>query len=128
MALTGAGETIHAAVTQWKGVEAKAHRFGGTEWMVGPREIGHIHGDSLVDIPFPRAARDELVAEGEALPHHILPDSNWVSFYLNKPGDAEKAIALLHRSYDYVCERAEIKNRKVAALKAVESEDQASSR
>ena len=35
---------------------------------VGRREIGHIHGDSLVDIPFPKKIRDEIVAAGQAEP------------------------------------------------------------
>jgi hypothetical protein len=34
MALTGASETIHAAVTQWPGIEAKPHQFGGIEYRL----------------------------------------------------------------------------------------------
>ena len=40
--------------------------------MLGKRELGHIHGDRLVDIPFPKPIRDELVNTGQAEPHHIL--------------------------------------------------------
>jgi len=39
--------------------------------------------------------RDEIVAAGLALPHHILPQSGWVSFYLREEADVEKAIGLL---------------------------------
>lgn len=116
MALTGAGEAIRAAVTQWDGIEARPHQFGGTEYGVGPREVGHIHGDSVVDIPFPRAVRDELVADGSVSPHQVLPDSNWISFYLNQPDDVEKAIALLQRSYGFVRERAARREQKAADL------------
>jgi hypothetical protein len=49
---------------------------------LGHREIGHVHGDSLVDIPFPLHVRDELVKGGAAEPHHVLPKSGWVSVYL----------------------------------------------
>jgi predicted DNA-binding protein (MmcQ/YjbR family) len=39
-------------------------------------------------------------------PHHVLPDSTWISFYLKQPGDVEQATALLQRSYDIVRQRA----------------------
>jgi predicted DNA-binding protein (MmcQ/YjbR family) len=81
-------------------MEAHPHRFGGTEFRIGRREIGHIHGDALVDIPFPKKVRDEIVAAGEAEPHHILPETGWISFYLREEGDVERAINLLKRSYD----------------------------
>lgn len=99
MSIRGAGEQIKKTVSNWDGVEAHPHRFGGTEFRIGKREIGHIHGDTLVDIPFPTKVRNEIVAAGEASPHHILPESGWVSFYLKEEGDVEKAISLLDRSY-----------------------------
>lgn len=34
-----------------------------------------------------------------AQPHHILPETGWVSFYLRQD-DVEQAIALLHESYE----------------------------
>jgi predicted DNA-binding protein (MmcQ/YjbR family) len=76
------------------------HRFGGVEYLLGSRELGHIHGDHLVDIPFPKKVRDEIVNSDLAQPHHILPESGWISSYLREDGDVEKAIDLLHRSYE----------------------------
>jgi len=100
MSVAGAGKQIFEAVTGWEEIAQAPHRFGGTEFRVGRREIGHVHGDSLVDIPFPIPVRDELVKSGAAEPHHILPQSGWVSVYLRKPGDVSHAIALLRRSYE----------------------------
>lgn len=100
MGVNGANKTISEAVLQWDGVTKHVHRYGGTEWRLGRREIGHIHGSYLVDIPFPKKVRDEAVAAGEAEPHHILPDTGWVSFYLNEPEDVERAIALLYWSFE----------------------------
>jgi len=100
MAIGGAGKYIKETVSGWEKVEAHPHRFGGTEFRIGRREIGHIHGDVLVDIPFPKKVRDEIVVAGEAEPHHLLPDTGWVSFYLHDEGNIERAIALLKRSYD----------------------------
>jgi predicted DNA-binding protein (MmcQ/YjbR family) len=100
MSIKGAQERITKAVTSWEGVTTQPHRFGGVEYAIGKREIGHIHGDHLVDIPFPKKARDEIVAAGRAQPHHILPETGWVSFYLRQEEDVERAIALLRESFE----------------------------
>ena len=101
MAITGASDRITQAVTAWQGIHALPHRFGGTEYRLGEkREIGHIHGDHMVDIPFPVKVREQLVAEGKADLHHILPESGWISFYIRQPEDVDRAIALFRMSYD----------------------------
>ena len=100
MGIKGAQERITKTVTSWEGVTAAPHRFGGVEYAIGKREIGHIHADHLVDIPFPKKVRDEIVAAGRAQPHHILPETGWVSFYLRGDGDVEKAIELLRESFE----------------------------
>lgn len=99
MSVKGAQESITKAMTALAGVTAAPHRFGGVEYGIGKREIGHIHGDHMVDIPSPKKVRDEIVAAGHAQPHHILPETGWVSFYLRQEDDVEKAITLLHESY-----------------------------
>jgi hypothetical protein len=60
MSVHGARQKIHEAVSSWPGVTAHPHRFGGTEYRLGKRELGRIHRDQLVDIPFPRKVRDEM--------------------------------------------------------------------
>lgn len=100
MSVRGAQARITEALTSWPGVIARPHRFGGVEYVIGQRELGHIHGDALVDIPFPKRVRHELVAAKRAEPHHILPDTGWVSFYLRQESDVEQAIALLKESYE----------------------------
>ena len=99
MTVRGAQETITRAVTAWEGVTVQPHRFGGVEYVIGKREIGHIHGDHMVDIPFPKKVRDEIVLAGRAQPHHILPESGWISFYLRQSEDVGQAIALLSENY-----------------------------
>ena len=100
MSVRGAGETIKTTVSTWEGITAHAHRFGGIEYRLEQREIGHVHGDGLVDIPFPTKVRNEIVSAGQAQPHHVLPESGWVSVYLRTPQDVERAIGLLRRSYE----------------------------
>ena len=106
MAASRAGDRIRQAVLEWPGVTARPHRFGGTEYRLGRRELGHVHGDSLVDIPFPKKVRDEVIAAGLAAPHHVLPESGWVSCYMREAADIGRAIELLRRSFELAAGRA----------------------
>ena len=112
MSVKGAQARITQAVTSWAGVTVAPHRFGGVEYVIGKREVGHIHGDHMVDIPFPKKVRDVLVAEGRAQPHHLLPETGWVSFYLRQEDDVEKAIALFCESYE-IAQKQKSKNNPV---------------
>ena len=95
-----AEKIIKTAVEAWEGVTSRAHRFGGVEFMLGKRELGHVHGNSLADIPFPKHIKDELVKSGKAEAHHILPESGWISFYIKTDEDVERAIELFKLSYN----------------------------
>jgi Family of unknown function (DUF5519) len=95
-----AKERVTGAVSSWEGITLAPHRFGGTAFMLGKRELGHIHGDHLIDIPFPKPIRDELVSSGQAEPHHILPNSGWISFFLHTEADIDRAIDLMRKSFE----------------------------
>jgi len=99
MVVRGAQERIVREVIKLKGVEANPHRFGGTEFRLGRRELGHIHGDYQADIAFPMAVRNQLVAEGKAEPHHVLPQSGWITFRFRREEDVEAAVELFRLSY-----------------------------
>jgi len=105
MAVYGAKQRIEAALQGWSGITSQPHRFGGTEYCLGRREIGHVHGDSLVDIPFPKEVRNELVTAGRAEPHHVLPESGWVSIFLREASDVDRAIELLHLAFEIANQR-----------------------
>ena len=107
MSIPDAHHEISHELLTWNGVQKKPHRFGGLEYRMGSREIGHVHGDYLVDIPFPKKIRDELVHNGQAKPHHILPNSGWTSFYIQTPEDVPKAIELLRKSYELILQQPE---------------------
>ncbi len=100
MAVRGAHERIVREVVKLNGVVAGPHRFGGTELRLGRRELGHIHGDNWADIAFPIEVRNGLIAEGKAEPHHILPESGWITFRFKKEADQESAIELFRLSYE----------------------------
>ncbi len=94
------GEQIATVVESWPGVEAAPHRFGGVEFRLGRRELGHLHGDRIADLPFPRRVRDQLVAEGRARPHHVLPESGWITVSIGSTEEAERAVELFRMAYE----------------------------
>jgi hypothetical protein len=103
--MDGAHVTIETALLSWDGVTSHTHRFGGREYRLGKVELGHVHGDSLADLPFPTKLRDKLVAEGRARPHHVLPDSGWVSRSIDDASDVEDVIELFRMNYDRLTAR-----------------------
>jgi len=93
-------EQIRDEVLAWPEVTEAPHRFGGVEFRLGKRELGHLHGNHLADLPFPVRIREELVRDGKAMPHHILPDSGWVSYPIRDAAAVPGAIALFRLAYD----------------------------
>jgi hypothetical protein len=107
-------------VLSWAGTTAAPHRFGGVELRLGRREIGHLHGDEVADVPFPRRVRDRLVADGRAAAHHWLPDSGWVTFRMTRDEDVPQALELLRLSYDRALAAAEAGDRRRDAARGVD--------
>ncbi len=106
MIATRPGERIAAEVESWPGVSSGAHRFGGVEFRLGRRELGHLHGDRMADLAFPRRVRDELIATGRARPHHVLPESGWVTVAIDAD-DVDAVIALFRLAYERAVAAAE---------------------
>jgi hypothetical protein len=91
---------IQEEVASWDGVTAAPHRYGGIEFRVGRRELGHLHGSRLADLPFPVVVRNELIAAGRAERHHVLPNSGWVSVRIRSDADARTVIDLFRLNYE----------------------------
>lgn len=92
-------------VESWDGVTSASHRFGGTEFRLGRVELGHIHGDSLADLPFPKKTRDSLIESGRAQPHHVLPHTGWVSRRIRSDADVDDVIGLFRLNYERISKR-----------------------
>jgi hypothetical protein len=116
--LTGS-ERIREEIGALPGVTAAPHRFGGTEYRYGRRELGHVHGDRFADLPFPRRVRDEFVAAGRARPHHVMPDSGWVTAPMESDSDVENVVALFKMGYERAVAQAE---RRAGAPSGVSNE------
>lgn len=54
--MTERAERIRCEVASWEGVEVAPQCFGGIEFKLGRRELGHLCGDRLGDINHERAS------------------------------------------------------------------------
>lgn len=95
-------DTIRNEILSWPGITEGPGRFGAVTFSYGTREVGHVHGNSHADLPFPTKLRHDLVAEGRAEPHHFLPESGWVTASLGRPGGVDRALDLFRLNYELI--------------------------
>jgi hypothetical protein len=101
-------ESIQKEILSWSFVTAEVHEFGGIEFRLDKREMGHIHGERLVDLPFPKKIRNELVSSGRVSPHHVLPQSGWVSYWINNgEKDVPVVLELFRMRYEQLKPRSQ---------------------
>src|SRR5262245_58296011 len=90
---------IQREVASWPGVRVETHGRGMVFFYVGQREIGHLHGNQLADLPFPVRVREKLVAAGKADLHYLHAKSGWITYYIRGVGDVEPIIELFRFNY-----------------------------
>ena len=90
---------IERQVAGWAGVTVSPHRFGGVEFKLGRRELGHLHGNQWADLPFPVRIREKLVAEGKASLHYLHPRTGWVSCYIRNEDDVDVIVELFRLNH-----------------------------
>ncbi len=76
---------------------------GGDAFMVGRREIGHLHGDHALHTGFPKDLWTELKAKGRIVDHPVFPGkAGPAARRVEDESDVRDAIALLRLNYDRV--------------------------
>jgi hypothetical protein len=89
-------------VTAWPEVTIGEGRFHSTRFLVGRRELGHVHAPSTLDMPLPKQLKAELIERGEAMPHRFTPPtSGWVTMRLDLQDGVDRAIELLRERYEH---------------------------
>ena len=119
-------------VSKWPSVTVRSHPFGGIEICVKRRDVGHIHGDRLVDLPLPSRSKrtkqnmptmtgasyiddhdiskekedekDTIVRKDMLLlpPSHTYKESGWIGYYPRSIDDVPILIKKLKLQYDTV--------------------------
>ena len=96
-----AGERITAEVTSWPGVEAGTGERGEFGFRVGRREIGHLHGDRVLHIGYPKDVWQELFDAGRIGYHPVFPGKpGYAERWIESDDDVRDVIALLRINYD----------------------------
>lgn len=92
-------DTIEHEVTTWPGITLSLHKYGGIQFNVNNQEIGHLHGNGLLDVLLSRSLKTALMKDTAIQDHHVFKDSGWVSFRIKTPADQQTALAILGQSY-----------------------------
>jgi hypothetical protein len=96
-----ASRRIIEEVASWDGVEIGPGRRGELSFRVGPREIGHLHGDHAVHFVFPKELWLELEQQGRITFHPVFPKRQGpAARTIRDDADVEDAIALLRLNYE----------------------------
>jgi MFS family permease len=106
-------EAIKREILSWPDVTVQPHRFGGIDFRVGAKEIGHLHGENMVDLPLPLNAalasssnkltgvpKEGRETEGSLPPHDAYPESKWINYWIKGEDDVPRVIALFRLQYD----------------------------
>jgi hypothetical protein len=92
-------DSISSEVLTWADTSQCLHKYGGMQFNSRGKEIGHIHGNGILDVRFSTKIKEQLLAEGKIKDHHVFTKSGWVSFYVSRKEDETYAIQLLRLSY-----------------------------
>ena len=95
-------DQIVAEVGAWPGVEVDTGELGEVAFVVGRREIGHVHGDSAAHFSFPRRVWAELRADGRIEHHPVFPDATQgpAARRIASDADVRDVIELFRINYD----------------------------
>ena len=96
-----ASEQITEEVTTWEGVTAGHGDRGEWSFKLGRREIGHLHGDRVLHLAFPKVVWHELYEAGRIDYHPVFPGKpGYAARQIENADDVRDVIALLRLNYD----------------------------
>ncbi len=94
-------DEIEQEVLSWQGTSIGIHKYGGVQFNNGDKELGHVHGNGLLDVLLSRNRKSELMQLYHLNDHHVFKNSGWVSFLIKTEEDKQIAILLLKNVYDH---------------------------
>lgn len=107
---TGAFRTIDAVISSLPYIKKGKHLYGSIEWRYKNKPIGHIHGNRIVDILFPKEIQSNLLLDNRVSQNKYA--KNGISIHLKNKDDIEFAIKVLTDSYNIVKSKTD-KNERV---------------
>src|SRR6266487_724127 len=102
-----ASERITVEVTSWSGVQAGPGRRGEFAFKLGPKEIGHLHGDHAAHFFFPKDVWAELHEQGRIVDHPVFPGKvGPAARRIDSDEDVDDVIAMMRLNYDRAAVRS----------------------
>jgi MFS family permease len=109
-------EAIKREILNWPNVTSQPQSFGGVDFRVGGKELGHLHGENMADLPLPpnvflgssntENKLDRVLkqwdekAQGSLPPHDTYPESKWTNYWIKGEEDVPRVVALFRLQYD----------------------------
>jgi Family of unknown function (DUF5519) len=93
-------DAIEMEASSWPNVSVQLHKFGGIQFNFENKEIGHIHGNGILDLLLNQKTKSDLLIEGSIKGHHTFKNSGWITFPIRTPNDTAFAIHLLKSSLE----------------------------
>jgi len=99
-------EQIAAEVGSWPGVRVDDGELGELAFKLGPRELGHLHGEHAAHFSFPKSTWRELHAAGRVEGHPVFPGREGpASRRIDTDDDVRDVVELFRLNYDRVLSR-----------------------
>ena len=96
-----ASRQITDEVASWPGVTTADGNWGAFQFMLGERELGHLHGDRAAHFVFPKEVWADLMEQGRIVPHPVFPDREGpAARRIEDEADVADVIALMRLNYD----------------------------
>jgi RNA polymerase sigma-70 factor, ECF subfamily len=95
-----AAERIISEALSWPGVRRAEGHSGSVELRVGRRELGHLHGDLVADVPVPTELLGQPAHDEVALQPQRRHDPGWTRVPLETEEGIQQALALLRGNYE----------------------------
>jgi hypothetical protein len=106
-----ASEQITQEVTSWPGITAGPGRRGEFSFKLGPREVGHLHGDHSAHFSFPKEVGLELRASKRVVDHPVFPGKpGMAARRIESEEDVRDVIVMMRMNYDRIVERYGLPN------------------
>jgi Family of unknown function (DUF5519) len=103
---TDARARITAEVTRWPGVHAAGPgERGEFSFLLGTREIGHLHGSRVAHFSFQRQLGGELRAQGRVVAHPITDSPSLGARPIRSAEDEREVVELLRLNYERILAR-----------------------
>jgi len=102
-----AAQRIIAEALRWPGVERAAGHLGSVALLFDQRELGHLHGDVVADVPLPHGSPlGEIEDAAASVEQRESPARGWVSVSLDTEQGMQNALALLRDNYKQASRRS----------------------